>query len=144
MGVLRDVWANYRDESFISQYLSPHLIRQWRMFHLVDDPDQPELKIEAIHDERGYRRLRRSLSRHYDVGWSDPDIQVIDVDLAGDRRLILHHQVLNRTLLHKDDAQRVLQMVANLWGYAVVLKEVEPATGAIFQEHVAHPHETFF
>jgi len=56
----------------------------------------------------------------------------------------LHHHVLNRTLLHKDDAQRVLQMVANLWGYAVVLKEVEPATGAIFQEHVAHPHETLF
>jgi spore cortex formation protein SpoVR/YcgB (stage V sporulation) len=56
----------------------------------------------------------------------------------------LHHQVLNRTLLHKDDALRVLQMVANLWGYAVVLKEVEPATGAIFQEHVAHPHETLF
>ena len=56
----------------------------------------------------------------------------------------LHHQVLNRTLLHKDDAQRVLQMVANLWGYAVVLKEVEPSTGAIFQEHVAHPHETLF
>jgi spore cortex formation protein SpoVR/YcgB (stage V sporulation) len=144
MAVLRDVWANYRDESFISQFLSPNLIRRWRMFHLVDDPDQPELRIEAIHDERGYRRLRRSLSRHYDVGWSDPDIQVVDVDLAGDRRLILHHHVLNRTLLHKDDAQRVLQMVANLWGYAVVLKEVESATGAIFQEHAAHPHETLF
>jgi spore cortex formation protein SpoVR/YcgB (stage V sporulation) len=144
MAVLRDVWANYRDESFISQYLSPNLIRQWRMFHLVDDPDRPELWVEAIHDERGYRRLRRMLSRQYDVGWSDPDIQVVDVDLTGDRRLILHHQVLNRTLLHKDDAQRVLQMVANLWGYDVVLKEVEPSTGAIFQEHVAHPHETLF
>jgi len=144
MAVLRDVWANYRDESFISQYLSPHLIRQWRMFHLVDDPDRPDLRIEAIHDERGYRRLRRSLSRQYDVGWTDPDIQVVDVDLAGDRKLILHHHVLNRNLLHKDDAQRVLQMVANLWGYAVVLKEVEPVTGAIFHEHVAHPHETLF
>ena len=144
MGVLRDVWANYRDESFISQFLSPHLMRQWRLFHLVDDPDRPELVIEAIHDERGYRRLRRSLSRQYDVGWNDPDIQVVDVDLAGDRRLILHHHVLNRTLLHKDDAQRVLQMIANLWGYDVVLKEVEAATGAIFQEHVAHPHETLF
>jgi spore cortex formation protein SpoVR/YcgB (stage V sporulation) len=144
MAVLRDVWANYRDESFISQFLSPTLMRQWRMFHLVDDPDQPELWVEAIHDERGYRRLRRMLSRHYDVGWSDPDIQVVDVDLAGDRRLILHHQVLNRSLLHKDDAQRVLQMVANLWGYDVVLKEVDSATGAIFQEHVAHAHETLF
>ena len=39
MAVLRDVWANYRDESFIAQFLSPHLMRQWRMFHLVDDPD---------------------------------------------------------------------------------------------------------
>ncbi len=28
MGVLRDVWANYRDESFISQFLSPRLMRQ--------------------------------------------------------------------------------------------------------------------
>jgi stage V sporulation protein R len=144
MAVLRDVWANYRDESFISQFLSPRLMRQWRMFHLVDDPDQPELWVEAIHDERGYRRLRRTLSRQYDVGWSDPDIQVVDVDLAGDRRLILHHHVLNRALLHKDDAQRVLQMVANLWGYDVVLKEVDGTTGAIFQEHVAHAHETLF
>jgi stage V sporulation protein R len=144
MAVLRDIWANYRDESFISQYLSPSLIRQWRMFHIVDDPDQPDLKIEAIHDERGYRRLRRALSREYDVGWSDPDIQVVDVDLAGDRRLILHHHALDKNLLHKDDAQRVLQMVANLWGYDVVLKEVEAATDAVFQEHVAHPHETLF
>ena len=28
MGVLRDIWANYRDESFISQFLSPRLMRQ--------------------------------------------------------------------------------------------------------------------
>src|SRR3712207_9191861 len=113
MAVLRDVWANYRDESFVSQYLSPHLMRQWRMFHLVDDPARPELMIEAIHDERGYRRLRRSLSRHYDVGWTDPATQVIDVDLAGDRRLLLHHHGLNRSLLRKVGAKRGRQMVAN-------------------------------
>src|SRR6202042_2710646 len=29
MAVLRDVWANYRDESFILQYLSPRLIRDF-------------------------------------------------------------------------------------------------------------------
>src|SRR5438045_5674139 len=32
MAVLRDVWANYRDESFIAQFLSPKLIRQFRVF----------------------------------------------------------------------------------------------------------------
>ena len=34
MGVLRDIWANYRDESFIGQFLSPRLMRQLRLFHL--------------------------------------------------------------------------------------------------------------
>ncbi len=28
MGVLKDAWANYRDDSFIAQFLSPHLTRQ--------------------------------------------------------------------------------------------------------------------
>ena len=40
MAVLRDVWANYRDESFISQFLSPRLMRHMRMFHLHDDPEE--------------------------------------------------------------------------------------------------------
>src|ERR1700684_4521225 len=39
MTVLRQVWANYRDESFVSQFLSPRLMRHLRMFHLHDDPE---------------------------------------------------------------------------------------------------------
>jgi stage V sporulation protein R len=137
MAVLRDVWENYRDESFILQFLSPRLIRDWRMFHVVDDPDRSELNVEAIHDERGYRRLRKALARQYDVAWTDPDIQVMDVDLAGDRRLILHHNVINRLTLETGDAERVLQHLADLWGYDVLLKEIDFATGAVLSEHRA-------
>ena len=57
MAVLRDCWENYRDESFIQQFLSPKLMRDLRLFHVVDDPEEPELRVEAIHDERGYRKL---------------------------------------------------------------------------------------
>ena len=42
MAVLRDVWANYRDESFIAQFLSPRLIRKLRLFHVVDDAGRAE------------------------------------------------------------------------------------------------------
>ena len=60
MAVLRDVWSNYRDESFISQFLSPRLMRQMRMFHLHDNPDiTAGIRVDAIHDARGYRRIRR-------------------------------------------------------------------------------------
>src|SRR5580693_1483698 len=58
MAVLRDIWANYRDESFISQFLSPRLIRHLRIFHLHDDPKETAgILVDAIHDARGYRRI---------------------------------------------------------------------------------------
>jgi stage V sporulation protein R len=143
-GVLRDVWANYRDESFVAQFLSPRLICKLRLFHLVDDADEPNVRVEAIHDERGYRRVRRALARQYDVALLDPDIQVVDVDLTGDRRLILHHAVLDRVLLDEDDTRRVMQHLADLWGYDVVLKEVDSAGGAVLKEHIASARRTFF
>ena len=45
MAVLRDVWANYRDESFILQYLSPRLIREFGLFHVLDDASEPNLRV---------------------------------------------------------------------------------------------------
>ncbi|MGA9865505.1 MAG: SpoVR family protein [Acetobacteraceae bacterium] len=139
MAVLRDCWANYRDESFVLQFLSPRLIRQFGLFHVVDDADEPTLRVEAIHDERGYRKIQRALARHYDVASSTPDIQVVDVDLAGDRRLILHHRALNRVLLDERDARLTLQSLADLWGYDVLLREVDPVSEAVLKEHEAIP-----
>ncbi|MBN8873052.1 MAG: SpoVR family protein [Rhodospirillales bacterium] len=139
MATLRDCWANYRDESFILQYLSPHLIRHFGLFHVVDDSNEPNLRVEAIHDERGYRKIKRALARQYDVSWNSPDIQVVDVNLAGDRKLILHHRALNRVLLDERDAKQVLQHLADLWGYDVLMKEIEPTTDAVLKEHAATP-----
>ncbi|MBS7700869.1 MULTISPECIES: SpoVR family protein [unclassified Chelatococcus] len=135
--VLKHIWANYRDESFIAQFLSPRLIREWRIFHVADDASKNALEIAAIHDERGYRRIRRALARQYDIAWQQADIQVVDVDLAGDRHLILQHEVINGILLAESDTTQVLQNLASLWGYNVILREVDPATGKVLKEHVA-------
>lgn len=139
MATLRDVWANYRDESFISQFLSPRLMRQMRMFHLHDDPNESAgIRVDAIHDERGYRRVRRELARQYDVGFIDPNIEVVDVDLAGDRRLMLRHAVVRGALLVEADARHVLQHLADLWSYDVSLVEVD-ATDTVLKEYVVNP-----
>ena len=140
MAVLRDVWANYRDESFISQFLSPNLIRQFRLFHLHDDPaERAGILVDAIHDERGYRRIRRELSKQYDVGYIDPNIEVVDVDLAGDRRLMLRHTVVKGAQLSETDTKRVLQHLADLWSYDVSLVEVDAATDKVLKEYVLNP-----
>jgi stage V sporulation protein R len=141
MGALREIWSNYRDESFIAQFLSPHLIRRMRLFHVRDDPAVREgLRVEAIHNERGYRRIRRDLARRFDVGVTEPNIEVVDVDLAGDRRLMLRHAIVEDRLLEEADARRVLQHLADLWTYDVVLQEVD-ATETVRREIVGSPRE---
>jgi spore cortex formation protein SpoVR/YcgB (stage V sporulation) len=142
MAVLRDIWANYRDESFITQFLSPRLMRHFRMFHLKDDSNSPEIRVDDIHNERGYRGMRRILARQYDVGWTDANIEVVDADLVGDRRLILDYRVLNGTQLAETDAKRVLQHLADLWGYGVVLREIN--SDVIVREHQASPRTRIF
>jgi spore cortex formation protein SpoVR/YcgB (stage V sporulation) len=139
MAVLREVWANYRDESFVLQYLSPKMIREFGLFHVLDDASEQHLRVQAIHDERGYRKIQRALARQYDVAYAAPDIQVMDVNLEGDRKLILHHRTLNRVLLEEKDTKLVLQHVADMWGYDVVLKEIDPVNDSVLKEHAATP-----
>ncbi|GLI94525.1 SpoVR family protein [Methylocystis echinoides] len=139
MATLREVWANYRDDSFIAQFLSPHLMRKWRLFHIVDEEGAPKLKVESIHNERGYSDLRRSLASDYEVGRNTPDIQVADVDLAGSRRLVLHHRVFAGKLLEIVDAALVLRHLTTLWGYDVVLEEIDATTNEVLKAHMASP-----
>ncbi len=125
LGTLRHAWANYRDESFLLQFLSPAVIRQFRMFRLRDDASEPTLLVDAIHEEEGYREIRRTLARAYDPGLNDADLQVVDVDLSGDRRLLLQHRTTPGRLLHKADADATLRYLTTLWGYEVQLEEVD-------------------
>jgi len=113
---------NFKDESFIAQYLSPKLMRDFRFFAVLDDDARDKLAVEAIHDETGFRALRQLLSDHYNLGSREPNIQVWNVDLRGDRSLTLRHfQYQRRPLAANYDA--VLHHMATLWGFTVRLEE---------------------
>jgi spore cortex formation protein SpoVR/YcgB (stage V sporulation) len=122
MGVLKHAWANFRDDSFIAQYLSPRLMRKLRLFKLADRQSESTYRVDAIHDERGYRELRRALSRQYDPGLLEPYIQVTSADLENDRRLVLTHHLNNDVPLAERDALAVLGYVKDLWGFDVELR----------------------
>ena len=121
--VLKDAWANYRDESFILQYLSPKVMRDFRMFAIADDAEDPHVEVAAIHDERGFRRVRERLSTMYDLGMHDPNIQVVAADLSGDRTLKLRHNVHNSRTLSDETKDAVLTHIETLWGHEVVLTD---------------------
>jgi stage V sporulation protein R len=134
-GTLRHAWANYRDESFVLQYLSPHLMREFRLFKVLDEAEADAMVVDAIHDERGYREIRRALARHYDLARHEPDIQIRDVDLAGDRCLVLAHAVHNGVELDEQSTRAVLEHLAGLWSYGIRLEEIDAKTDRVLKTH---------
>ena len=112
---------NFKDESFIQQFLSPQVIRDFRLFCLIDDEDLPNLRIGAIHDDAGYRQVRETLARQYSLAEREPNIQIVNVDVGGDRSMTLRHFRQDRRPLapmYKD----VLRHLAYLWGFTVKLE----------------------
>lgn len=127
--VLRDAWANYRDESFIRQYLSPRLMREFKLFQLSDVSSEGHLTVSAIHDDAGYERLRNSFAQSYEITALEPDIQIVDVNLLEDRELILHHTVRDGIPLAMRTRKAVLTQLRRLWGYDVQLVGIDSETG---------------
>ena len=131
---------NFKDESFIGQYLSPRLMREFRLFTILDDASKSEYEISAIHDDAGYQHVREALSKQYDLGGREPNIQVWNVNLRGDRSLTLRHtQHMDRPL--HDSAQEVLKHVARLWGFDVHLESAN-GRGDITQRWSARGPQT--
>ncbi len=122
---------NFKDESFIAQYLSPKLIRDFRFFSVLDDDQKDNLLISNIHDEGGYRRIRQALSDQYNLGNLEPNIQVYNVDYRGDRSITLRHLQSGRRPLSKS-AEEVLKHLHVLWGFDVRL-DILSDTGEIVQ-----------
>ncbi|MEN9890569.1 MAG: hypothetical protein RLY78_864, partial [Pseudomonadota bacterium] len=120
---LDQAMRNFKDESFVGQYLSPKLMRDLRLFAILDDDKRSELEVSAIHDDSGYRAVREALSRQYDLGSREPNIQVWNVNTRGDRSLTLRHFQHNDRPLD-DSAQEVIRHVARLWGFGVHLESV--------------------
>ena len=112
---------NYRDDSFISQYLTPKVMRDMKLFAVYDDEEIDFFHIRAIHNERGYRRIRELLSAQYDRSSRVPNIQVVDYDLYHTSRLKLIHHVHHDRLLNEEDAEDTIKHIKQLWEFPVEL-----------------------
>ena len=122
--VLDFAMRNYKDESFIAQYLSPKLIRQFHLFAIADHATESQLSVDAIHNEQGYKRIRKLLAEQYNRDAMVPDIQVTRYEHHGDRSLRLRHQRHRQRPLN-DDSVEVMKHLARLWGFAVHLETVD-------------------
>lgn len=124
LSALDSAMRNFKDESFIAQFLSPHLIRELKLFQLIDDDRCPDFMIGAIHNEQGYTMIREALSKQYNLGSLEPDIQVYSVDLEGDRSLSLRHMQQDRIPLGQTTVE-VLRQLHTLWKFPITLQSID-------------------
>jgi len=130
---------NFKDESFIQQFLSPKVMRDMKFFAIQNDDQEEVYRVTAIHDDPGYRPLREKLARQYNLSYREPNIQVWNVDVRGDRSLTLRHIPVDRVPLGGEDAEEVLRHVHRLWGFEVHLESVDE--GTIVDEYHCPPWE---
>jgi stage V sporulation protein R len=115
---------NFKDESFITQYLSPRLIREFRLFAIADHEAELELDVDCIHDEAGYRRVRKLLAHQHSLEERVPDVQIHRYARDADRSLTLRYRRLRGRPLSAA-AGEVLKHVRRLWGFPVRLESVD-------------------
>lgn len=115
---------NFKDESFILQFLSPKVMRDLKLFAIADEEEDDAYEIKAIHDEHGYRRVREKLARQYNLSYRDPNIQVWNVNTRGDRSITLRHTRVNGIPM-AEETEEVLKHVHRLWGFDVVMESMD-------------------
>ncbi len=121
---------NFKDESFILQFLSPKVMRDLRLFSILDDESRSYLEVDSIHDEMGYKEIRESLAAQYNLGNREPNIQVYNVNVRGDRMLTLrHYQHQGRPLGKETD--ELLKHIHRIWQFDVEIESFE--NGAVTQ-----------
>ncbi|MDH5257401.1 MAG: SpoVR family protein [Gammaproteobacteria bacterium] len=115
---------NFKDESFIAQYLSPKVIRDLKLFAITDDQKDTHIEINSIHNTSGYQNIRSILADQYNLGSIEPNLQIYNIDVRGDRSMTLRHYQYNRKPL-ASSVHEVLKHIASLWGFNVRLETID-------------------
>lgn len=139
LSAIKFAMCNFKNDSFIQQFLSPKVMRDFNMFSYHNDAAKEHYEITAIQDERGYREIRENLAKRYNISSFMPEIQIMDVDIWDTRRLVLQHNTFDGRLLDEETAASVIRNIEFLWGYDVSLHSVD-GKGDVM-DAVAHSFE---
>ncbi len=111
---------NFSDTGFIAQYLSPKVIRDFKMFSIYDpSSSKNNYEVSNVSDSMGYAKLRELLSRQYERNYMIPYIEVVGANLHDDRTLVLKYFPIRNRELNDSGKNKMLEHLKNIWGYDV-------------------------
>jgi stage V sporulation protein R len=129
---IKQAVCDYRDESFIEQFLSPTIMRKYRM--MTVNFERSKGIVTETSDDLGYRNMRAALASQYNRINGIPELLVRSARMKGDRMLTLEYRPYRGRSLNKTMAEKTLQHVKLLWGYPVEIVEVDYDTPAKLEQ----------
>lgn len=117
--VVQDAMKNHTDASFLSQFISPKVIRDMKLFAIGDEADEEHVTVTEIQDDEGYHKIRQILSLQYERNWRVPGITVVGADLNNTRTLTLKYDSYNKRSLNDETLEEVMEHIENLWQFSV-------------------------
>lgn len=118
----QEVVKNYRDESFVMQFLSPKVARQFKLFSIDTDERDKYHTVSNVDPDDNLNNMREILSAQYDLSKRIPHIEIVNVDWEGDRTMTLHHFTANNVLMNHDDLKKTATYLHTLWGHNIKIE----------------------
>mgnify|MGYP001565290577 CR=1 FL=1 len=116
--------VNFRDESFIRQYLSPKVMRDLGLYIVHDDEDEEDYyEVTATHDTKYYKDLREKVADKYLVGQEIP--QIVWNSVSADNTLNGSLKTTNDKNIDGHAVMLVYRYIKELWGANVFINTLE-------------------
>src|SRR5690606_24032141 len=117
----------FKAERFILQYLSLRVIRELKLFAIVDDEQNYFLEVAAIHHDSGYGGVLELLASQNILCTTELSIQVGEVASRGGLALLLRLQRHAGKPLGKT-TEHMLKHLQRLWGFDIHLQSMDGET----------------
>jgi stage V sporulation protein R len=121
-GAIREAVASFREESFLRQFLTPRVMRRFRLFRLRDRAEARDWEVTAIHDEQGYADLRDSLADEYEWHAHHPMLAATAIDRGTGVLTLEYRPHRGRTLL---EPRAAFAHLCTLWTRPVIIRNAE-------------------
>lgn len=115
--------SEYRDETFILQFLTPKIARELQLFSIRDNgPHIDKYVVMETTRQYSFEDLRQRLADQHRRDYFVPDLQATRIDRNQNNRLVIQHNLQDDRPLDERSTNAVLMYLARLWQHDVVLK----------------------
>jgi stage V sporulation protein R len=109
------IMENFKDETFVQEFLGPNVIRKFKLFAWVDDAHERHYDIKGVQDKEDLYTIRKVLSKYYTWEHYFPSINIVEFDTNKDRTLVVEYMEHNGKKLKEKCKLPMIKHLQKLW-----------------------------